>query len=157
MVTKTPSPKGNGKFVGRPTKYDPAICEQIIELGRQGKSKVQMVAATNIPYATMSAWEQAHPAFREAMDEAMRLAQAFWEDLAIAHMVEMPGGPKLNTGLWSRSMSARFPRDYRDNSKVELVGKDDGPIQIDHIHDFAKELMDDLLMARQKDAESKND
>ena len=155
MTTKTPSPKGNGKFLGRPTKYDPAYCDQIIELGRQGKSRAQMVALTGIPYSSFQAWEAAHPDFQAAMAEAMRLAQAYWEDLAENHMIEVPGGPKLNTGLWVRSMSARFPREYRDNSKVELVGKDDGPIQVDHIHDFAKELMDDLLMARQKDAESK--
>jgi hypothetical protein len=52
-------------------------------------------------------------------------------------------------------MAARFPRDYRENAKVELVGKNDGPIEVDHIHDFSKTLLDDLLGIRQKDAQSK--
>jgi transposase len=155
MTTKTPSPKGNGKFLGRPTKYDPAICEKIIELGRQGKSKAQMVAATDIPYATLTRWCDEYPEFRAAMDHAMFLSQSYWEDLGHTHMVESPGGPRLNTGLWSRSMAARFPRDYRENAKVELVGKNDGPIEVDHIHDFSKTLLDDLLGIRQKDAQSK--
>lgn len=157
MTTKTPSPKGNGKFLGRPTKYDPAICDTIIELGRQGKSKVQMVAATGIPYATFKAWEQGQPDFQAAMDYAMSLSQAYWEDLGHDHIKEAPGGVRLNTGLWSRSMAARFPRDYRENSKVEVVGKDGGPIEVDHVHDFSQTLLDDLLSMRQADAESSDD
>lgn len=154
MTTKTPSPKGNGKFLGRPTKYDPAICDTIIELGRQGKSRVQMVAATGIPYATFKAWEQGQPEFRAAMEEAMALAQAHWEELGEMHLTEVPGGPRLNTGLWSRSMSARFPRDYSDRSKLEVTGKDGGAIEVDHVHDFSKALLDDLLDTRQANAKS---
>ena len=155
MTTKTPSPKGNGKFLGRPTKYDPEICEKIIELGREGYSRAQMVAALGVPYATFKAWEQGQPDFRAAMEESRVLALAHWEELGYTHMIESPGGPRLNTGLWSRSMSARFPSEYRENSKVELVGKNDGPIEVDHVHDFSKALLDDLLTVRQKDAQSK--
>jgi hypothetical protein len=155
MTTKTPSPKGNGKFLGRPTKYDPKYCDIVIELGKKGYSRAQMFAATGVPYATFKAWEHGQPDFQAAMDEAKAHALAFWEDMACNHMVEAPGGVKLNTGLWSRSMAARFPRDYRENAKVEVVGKDDGPIEIDHIHDFSKTLLDDLLGIRQKDAKSK--
>lgn len=115
-----------------------------------------MAAATGVPLATFKAWEQAHENFRASMEFAMDLAQAYWEDLGHTHMVESPGGPRLNTGLWSRSMAARFPRDYRENSKVELVGKNDGPIEVDHVHDFSKTLLDDLLGVRQKDAQSKD-
>jgi len=51
-------------------------------------------------------------------------------------------------------MAARFPNEYRENNKVEVVGKNDGAIQVDVIHDFAKDLVADLLAARQADAES---
>jgi len=74
--------------------------------------------------------------------------------LAENHLIETPGAPKLNTGLWSRSMAARFPNEYRENSKVEVSGNNGGAIQVDVIHDFAQELMSDLLAARQADAES---
>lgn len=154
MTTKTPSPKGNGKFLGRPTKYDPAVCDEVIALGRQGKSKAQMSAALNIPIATFKAWEQGQPDFRAAMDFAMDLAQAHWEELADNHIKEAPGGVRLNTGLWSRSMSARFPATYSERSKVEVTGKDGGPVEVDHVHDFSKALLDDLLAVRQSDAKS---
>lgn len=80
---------------------------------------------------------------------------AYWEDLASQHIVEVPQGSKLNTGLWSRSMAARFPKKYRENSKVEVTGKDDKPIQVDVIHDFSQSLVEDLLAARQEDDKPK--
>ena len=154
MATKTPSPKGTGKFLGRPSKFDPSICTKIIELGRQGKSRAQMVAALGIPYSTFQGWEAHVPEFQAAMEEARTLALAYWEDLGHDHLKEVPGGVKLNTGLWSRSMAARFPNEYRDNSKVEVSGRNGGAIEVDVVHDFAQTLMDELLAARQADAKS---
>lgn len=100
----------------------------------------------------MNAWEGAHEDFRNALEQARLDALAYWEDLAHDHIREAPGGVKLNTGLWSRSMAARFPEQYRENSKVEVTGKNDGPIEVDMIHDFSQSLLDDLLAARQADA-----
>ena len=102
----------------------------------------------------MLVWEDAHEDFRRALEESRVLALSHWEELAQNHMIETPGGPKLNTGLWSRSMAARFPREYRENSKVEVTGKNDGPIEVDHVHDFSQTLLDDLLNLRQDGAES---
>jgi transposase len=152
MTTKTPSK--NGKFLGRPSKYDPVYCNQVIELGKEGLSKWQICSRLNIGIHNMNAWIGAHEEFRSAFEQARLDALAFWEDLAQDHIKESPGGVKLNTGLWSRSMAARFPAEYRENSKVEITGKNDGPIEVDHVHDFANSLLDDLLAVRQTDAKS---
>ena len=50
-------------------------------------------------------------------------------------------------------MAARFPEQYRENSKVEVTGKDNGPVQVEHTHDFTGELLNELLAVRQSDAE----
>jgi len=100
----------------------------------------------------MIAWEGAHEDFRQALEQSRLDALAYWEDLAHDHIREAPGGVRLNTGLWSRSMSARFPDQYRENSKLEVTGKNDGPIQVDMVHDFSQALLDDLLATRQADA-----
>lgn len=152
MTTKTPSK--NGKFLGRPTKYDPAYCEQVVELGKLGKSREQICATLHIGVHNMNTWEQAHEEFRRAIEESRLYALAYWEDIADRHMTEVPGGPRLNTGLWARSMSARFPAKYSDRTKVEVTGKDGGAIEVDHVHDFSKALLDDLLNTRQSDAKS---
>lgn len=145
MSTATP------KKIGRPSKYDPALCDRVVELGKQGKSVEQISATLSIPYKTLLYWQETHPEFLEAMEQAKLYEMAHWEDLASQYIVEVPQGAKLNTGLWSRSMAARFPKKYRENSKVEVTGKDDKPIEIDVVHDFAKSLVDDLLAARQAD------
>jgi len=154
MTTKTPSK--NGKFLGRPTKYDPAYCERVIELGKQGKSRWQIASELGITPTNLANWEIAHEDFQRALSIARLDALAYWEEMAHLHMIETPGGPKLNTGLWSRSMAARFPEQYRENSKVELTGKNDGPVQVEHTHDFTGELLNELLAVRQSDAESRD-
>ncbi len=150
MTTKTPSK--NGKFLGRPSKYDPAYCDQVVALGKEGLSRWQICSRLDIGLHNMIAWEGAHEEFRQSLEEARLHALSYWEDLAHDHIREAPGGVKLNTGLWSRSMAARFPEQYRENSKVEVTGKNDGPIEVDMIHDFSQSLLDDLLAARQADA-----
>ena len=152
MTTKTPSK--NGKFLGRPSTYNPKYCEQFIELGKQGLSRHQICAQLGVGVHNMYVWETEHEDFFRALEESRNNALNYWENLALNHIVENPGGPRLNTGLWSRSMAARFPREYRENSKVEVSGKDGGAIEVDVIHDFANDLMQDMLSARQADAES---
>ena len=152
MTTKTTSI--NGKFLGRPSKYDEAYCEKVIELGKLGKSRWAIASILKITPSNLMNWDAVHENFREALKIARQDSIAFWELLAETHIIENPGGPKLNTGLWSRSMAARFPNEYRENAKVEVTGKDGNPIEVDMVHDFAKELMSDLLAARQVNAES---
>jgi hypothetical protein len=41
-----PAPK-RGR--GRPTTYDPAYCERVIETGEEGKSKAQIASTLRIP------------------------------------------------------------------------------------------------------------
>lgn len=150
-ATTTPA---TPKPVGRPTKYDPAFCDKARELGANGYSREMISAELNVSWNTLLVWAENHPDFFEALEEAKTLEMVFFEKLAIQHLVERPQGDRLNTGLWSRSMAARFPKKYRENSKMEVVGKDDGPVQIDTVHDIGTGLVNDLLAIRQKDADN---
>ena len=141
------------KKIGRPTKYDPAFCEIAIELGRQGKSRESIAANLNVSWNTLNIWAETHPEFLEALNNAKTLEQDYWEDLGLRYIVEAPGGSKLNSAVWGRSMAARFPQKWRDNSKMEVVGKDNGAIQVDVVHDFSQGLLNDLLATRQDDAD----
>jgi len=141
------------KKIGRPTKYDPSYCQIAIELGRQGKSRESIAANLNVSWNTLNLWADAHPEFMEALNNAKTLEQDYWEDLGLRYIVEAPGGSKLNSAVWGRSMAARFPQKWRDNSKMEVVGKDNGAIQVDVVHDFSQGLLNDLLATRQDDAD----
>jgi hypothetical protein len=114
--------------VGRPSTYDPAYCEQVIELGRIGKSIEQICYHLNTPVRTLYEWRDRNPEFSQALEFAKDLEQAWWEEQASAYMVENRESDKLNTGLWSRSMAARFPKKYRESTKTEITGADGAPL-----------------------------
>jgi len=114
--------------VGRPSLYDPAYCEQVIELGKLGKSIEQIAAYLGVGTKTIYNWRDENPEFLHALDISKDFEQAWWEDQAHAYMVETKDGPKLNASLWSRSMAARFPKKYREQTKTEITGADGAPL-----------------------------
>jgi hypothetical protein len=113
--------------MARPTDYDPAYCGQVIEYGKQGKSVAWMAAEIGVSKQTLHNWMAAHPEFMDAMDAAKAQAQRWWEDAGQSGMVT----PGFSASVWSRSMAARFPDDWRESKGVELTGKDGGPVQVD--------------------------
>ena len=114
--------------VGRPSLYDPAYCEQVIELGKLGKSVEQIASRLGFSLRVMYQWRDAHNDFMHALEEAKQHELAWWEDQADAYMVETKDGPRLNATLWSRSMAARFPKKYRESVKQEISGVDGAPL-----------------------------
>jgi Helix-turn-helix domain of resolvase len=114
--------------VGRPSLYDPAYCEQVIELGKLGKSVEQIAAYLGVGTKTIYNWRDENPDFLHALDISKDFEQAWWEDQAHAYMLETKDGPKLNASLWSRSMAARFPKKYREQTKTEITGADGAPL-----------------------------
>jgi len=114
--------------VGRPTLYDLAYCDKVIELGRIGKSVEQIAAMLNVSLRTMYSWRDAHEEFLHALDDAKTYEQAWWEEQAAAYMVENKESDRLNSTLWSRSMAARFPKKYRESTKQEITGADGAPL-----------------------------
>jgi transposase len=114
--------------VGRPSMYDPAYCEQAIELGRIGKSTEAIGAIIGVGTATLYRWRDEHKEFREALDIAKDMELYWWEEQAQAYMVENKESDRLNASLWSRSMAARFPKKYRESVKQEISGVDGAPL-----------------------------
>ena len=114
--------------VGRPSLYDPAYCEKVVELGKLGKSVEQIASNLNLSLRVMYKWRDEHQEFMHAMEDAKQYEQAWWEDQAQAYMVEDKESAKLNSSLWSRSMAARFPKKYRESTKTEITGAEGAPL-----------------------------
>ena len=114
--------------VGRPSQYDPAYCERIIELGRLGKSIEQIAAQIGVGTKTMYNWRDEFPEFLRALEMAKELELDWWENIAQNMMVEHKDGSKLNSAIWSRSMAARFPKKYRESTKTEITGENGAPL-----------------------------
>jgi hypothetical protein len=103
---------------GRPSSYDPAFCEQVIDLGEQGKSKAQIAAALNVSRTTMDKWAQDNPDFMDAVKRAGELALAWWEDMGQSAL--LLGSKNFNATAYIFQMKNRFREEYRDASTSEL-------------------------------------
>ena len=114
--------------VGRPSLYDPAYIEQVIELGKLGKSTEAISAILGVGTSTLYRWRNEFEEFRDALDTAKEYELLWWEDIAQTHMIENRESDKINASIWSRSMAARFPKKYRESTKTEITGADGAPL-----------------------------
>ena len=111
---------------GRPSKYDPAFCDRVIELGNQGASVVEMAHEIGVHRNTIeTTWPAQYPEFLEAFTYARQASQVWWEKAGRVGMIEN----NISAPIWSRSMAARFPHDWREIKGTELTGKDGGPVE----------------------------
>jgi transposase-like protein len=121
--------------VSRPTSYDPAFCDRVIELGKEGKSVTQMACELDVVKQTLHNWAAEFPEFLDAFTKAKQWSQDWWETKG---QKGLEGG--VNPSLWSRSMAARFPDDYTERQKRELTGKDGGPVE--QVHRIERVIVD---------------
>ena len=111
---------------GRPSKYDPAFCELVVELGEMGKSLTQMASRIGVLKETMMDWTKVHPEFSAAVSMAVQLSQSWWED---AGQSGLAMGRDFNAVAFQFQMKNRFRADYTD--KVEV--KHDGAVAFNNI------------------------
>lgn len=115
-------PPGAGHFSDYREKY----CAVVVELGAQGKSKVQMAAYIGVSDQTLYNWRDAHPEFAEALRLSETLAQAWWEDRGQDGMEDK----NFNHAVWGRTMGARFRRDWSEQYRQEITGADGAPLVV---------------------------
>lgn len=111
--------------MARPTDYKPEYCDQVIEWGRMGKSLTWMASRLDISRETIYDWVKTKPEFSDAITRAKAHAQAHWEDLGEVGLSTQG----FNASVYTKSMAARFPEDWRDNKAVELTGANGGAVQ----------------------------
>lgn len=124
-------PEQKAKPVGRPSKYQPEFCEQVIEFGAQGMARVEWAGQFGVTRQTLANWEAAHPEFLDSTTHARELSAAWW-------------AAQGREGIWSKSFNAvayrlqvlnRFPDDWRDRQSVEHSGPDGKPIETREVSD----------------------
>ena len=122
-MTETPEKRP----VGRPSLYKPEYCEEVIALGKIGKSTEAIGAMLGVGTKTLYNWRDENPEFLHALELAKEFELQWWEDIAQTHMIENKESDKINASIWSRSMAARFPKKYREQVKQEITGADGAP------------------------------
>lgn len=117
-------------------KYDPAMCDQMIELGKLGSSQKMIWSELGISKNTAETWKKKYPEFAEALDLSLVHAQAYWERELLAN-VDNKG---YNSRLAEIALRGQFQQDYREtrDTKIDLKAE----VKID----FQKEI-NDLISA----------
>jgi len=113
--------------VGRPSKYKPEYCEEIIRLGKEGKSIAQMAAFFDVDKASIFRWAEESDDFRTAFARAKVHSQNWWEDKAQQNLASRD----FNAQLWLKSVASRFRDDYTERTQTEITGKDGGAVKVE--------------------------
>lgn len=119
--------KPEGYVFGRPTSYRQDYCELVIALGSEGKSKTEIAFEIGVVRQTLDDWASKHQDFSHALTRAKQAEQAWWERQGRTNLTAQV----FQSSMWSRSMAARFPDEWRESTKneTELTGKGGGPVE----------------------------
>ena len=112
------------------SKYDPAMCQTMIDMGKQGASQKMIWSQLGISKATAEAYKKKHPEFAEALDLALVHSQSYWESMLLANL----DNKNFNSRLAEIALRGQFASDYKDRVDVKQDIKQETKI------DFNKEV-----------------
>jgi len=117
------------RLVGRPTKYDPMYCDEVVDLGAQGYGPTAIAHQLGVLRENLIQWTEKYPEFARAMKLARQAEQFWWEEAGRSGLYL----ERFNSAVWKTSMQARFREEYTERKVTELVGEGGGPVQIQPI------------------------
>ncbi len=120
---------------GRPTKYDPAHCETVLTLMKEGASICEVCLELDISRDTFYRWLKEHEVFSDTVKSGLWFSKGWWEKLGR----EGADGSKanINPTMWFMNMKNRFGQidpseniQWRDKQDHEHSGPDGGPMTV---------------------------
>jgi len=118
-------------------KYDPSMCNKMVELGKTGASQKIMFAELGLSYSTAQTYKKNHPEFAEALDKAVVQAQAFWEKL----MLDNIENKNFNSRILEIALKGQFKEDYRETKDPIIAIKNEVVIDFSGVvNDLIKNL-----------------
>jgi len=108
---------------GRPSKYDPAYCEQVIDFMALGYSLTAFAGEIGVTVQTLHNWRAEHPAFFDAV----RVGQAKRVRKLETDLLETDVGARVTSRIFALKNAG--PDEWRDKQQHELSGPNGGPIE----------------------------
>ena len=115
--------------IGRPSKYKPEMCTQVIKLMKEGASKTEVAAELGINKDTLYEWEKAHTEFSDTIKRGVQLSQAWWEKKGRTNLENK----NFNYVGWYMNMKNRFA--WKDKQETQHTGKDGESMNIKIIYE----------------------
>ncbi len=116
---------------GRPSKYDPAYCKEVVEFLAKGHSVTGFAGHLGVSRSTVFRWVEEHPEFRDALKAGQSAATKFWEEILVK--VARDGGGNATAAIFG--LKNRAGEDWADKLTTEHTGKDGGPIETADVSD----------------------
>lgn len=100
---------------GRPSKYSPIYCEQVIDHMANGASLTSFAAEIGVARSSINEWMQHHAEFSEAVGVAKAKCAAWWEAQG-RHLAVNGGGNATLVLFGLKNMGAD---DWREKQRIE--------------------------------------
>lgn len=113
--------KPEGYVFGRPTKYKPEYCQQLIDWMKAGNSFWTFASTIPCTIDTISRWSMEHKDFSEAKKIGRVHEQKWWDDLHRRAAATGEGNPTMI--VWAQKN--KFPKYYK-----ERLGKQQSDVNI---------------------------
>ena len=123
--------------VGRPSKYDPRYCEEMVAFCADGFSLTGYAGFIGVDRDTLTAWADAYPEFSLACRKAKAARTLGLEK--DASRVRKDGGGAGSATLIVFGLKNFAPDEYADVQTNKLVGDANHPITIENV--TARELV----------------
>lgn len=110
---------------GRPTKYSPSYCDEVVAHMKEGASLTSFAAEIGVARSTINEWVYEHLEFSEAVKRGKAVCAAWWEKIGRTN-AEKGGGNATLVIFGLKNMAAE---DWRERQEIEHTGKGGGPIE----------------------------
>lgn len=118
---------------GRPTKYKPQYCKEIIEFMSKGNSLVQFAAKIEVSKDTIYQWTKDHTVFSDAFEIARLKCEDYWEKVVKEKATtKSPGNPGVlmfymkNRFRWSEGKDKEEKEEEKQGAQVIITLPDNG-------------------------------
>jgi transposase len=108
---------------GRPSKYEPRFCEELIEFMGRGYSLTAFAGEIGVARSTINEWMAEHPEF----SEATRVGQAKRTRALETTLLAGESGPKVTGHIFA--LKNADPEGWKDKVQAEHSGPDGDAIR----------------------------
>lgn len=120
--------------LGRPSKYKPEYCEQLVEHMNSGLSFESFAAVIGVNRDTLYEWTKVHSEFSDAQKEGLDKSLLFWEKLGIDNIINTSESESFGEGQGSSKSRSLNSSVYIFNMKNRFKWKDKQPDENDQIN-----------------------
>lgn len=105
---------------GRPTKYDPEMCELVVPFMADGYSTTALAGRLGVSRSTIYEWIDQHPEFSDAVKQGQAASALWWEDRL--RLNAMTGDGNATSAIFG--LKNRASDDWRDRKDVDVTSSD---------------------------------